>query len=91
MLLMVIERFKQGAEPVGARWRERGRMMPDGVAYLASWLEPSGERCFQLMEAASPEALRPWMDQWSDLMDFEVSEVLTSQDFWAMRGGRPKD
>ena len=83
MLLMVVERFKQGAGPVGERFRELGRMMPDGVTYVASWLEPSGERCFQLMEAESPEALQPWIDRWSDLMELEVSPVLTSAQFWA--------
>lgn len=83
MLLMVVETFKQGAGPVGERFRELGRMMPEGVVYHASWLEPSGERCFQLMEAESPEALQPWIDRWSDLMEFEVSPVLTSAQFWA--------
>lgn len=85
MLLMVVEHFKQGPELVGERWQAKGRMMPDGVSYHASWLEPDGKRCFQLMEAESPEALGPWMERWSDLMDFEVTPVLTSQDFWAAR------
>ena len=86
MLLMVVEHFKQGPKPVGERWREKGRMMPEGVVYHASWIEPDGSRCFQLMEAESPEALRPWMERWSDLMDFEVTPVLSSADFWPSIG-----
>jgi hypothetical protein len=83
MLWMVIERFKAGALPVGERWREKGRMMPEGVLYHGSWLDPAGKTCFQLMEAETGEALTPWMERWSDLMDFEVIPVLASADFWA--------
>ena len=86
MLLMVIERFKQGPAPVGERWRKQGRMMPEGVEYLASWLTPDGQTCFQLMQAESPEALAPWMERWADLAEFEVTPVLTSKDFWASIG-----
>ena len=83
MLLMVVEHFKQGPEPVGERWQAKGRMMPEGVIYHASWLDPDGKCCFQLMEAENAEALKPWMERWDDLMDFEVTEVATSADFWA--------
>jgi hypothetical protein len=89
MLLMVIERFKDGnAKAVGERFRLSGRMMPEGVAYVASWLDPAGTQCFQLMEAPDPEALKPWTDRWDDLMDFEVIPVLTSAEFWARSGQR---
>lgn len=83
MLFMVIESFK-GGDPsaVGVRFREKGRMMPDDIAYVASWMESSGARCFQLMEAPSRAALDPWIANWRDLVDFEVSEVETSADYW---------
>jgi hypothetical protein len=58
-------------------------MLPDTVVYHASWIEPAGGRCFQIMEAASRDMLDPWIAQWSDLMEFEVIPVLTSSDFWA--------
>ena len=81
---MVIERFKPGAvAAVGERFRRDGRMQPEGLVYHASWLEPAGERCFQVMEAAHPELLNTWMSRWDDLMEFEVIPVLTSADFWA--------
>jgi len=52
MLFMVIERFKKGdATPVGERFKKSGRMLPEGLLYRASWVDPGGARCFQLMEA----------------------------------------
>jgi hypothetical protein len=86
MLFMVIERFKNGGiEAVGERFRQKGRMQPDDVLYHANWLEEDGSRCFQLMEAAGPERLEPWMRRWDDLMEFEVVPVVTSSEFWAGR------
>jgi len=83
MLFMVIERFKQGAAgAAGERFQRQGRMLPDGVVYHASWMEPSGNRCFQVMEAASPELIDGWTARWADLVDFEIVPVLTSKDFW---------
>jgi hypothetical protein len=84
MLFMVIEHFKDAAA-VGARFEAKGRMLPDGVVYHASWVEPGGARCFQLMEAPSAEALQAWTRRWEDLADFEIVPVLTSQEFWGKR------
>ena len=58
-------------------------MLPDGVEYVNSWLEPSGSRCFQVMEATDRAALDTWIACWNDLVDFEVVPVLISADFWA--------
>jgi len=83
MLFMVIERFKNGdPRPVGERFRQLGRMLPKDVAYINSWLEPAGSRCFQIMEAPNQESLAPWISRWNDLADFEIIPVLTSSDFW---------
>lgn len=71
MLFMVIERFKQGnPKPVGQRFRNCGRMLPEGVTYQASWVDTAGSRCFQIMEAPSPESLNNWVARWDDLVDF---------------------
>jgi hypothetical protein len=58
-------------------------MLPEGVIYYSSWLEPSGQRCFQWVEASGQDALAPWMKCWEDLVDFEVHPVVTSAEFWA--------
>jgi Domain of unknown function (DUF3303) len=83
MLFMVVERFKVESRVVGAEFRRRGRMLPDGVVYHASWVDTAGDRCFQLMEAPRPELLDEWASRWSDFADFEIVPVLTSADFWA--------
>lgn len=85
MLFMVIERFKQGnPRAVGERFKKRGRMLPEGVTYHASWMDITGSRCYQLMEAPSGDALSPWVRCWEDLVDFEVVPVLSSAEFWAV-------
>ena len=87
MLFMVIERFKNGdASPIGERFHQTGRMLPEGVAYHASWVDSTGSVCFQVMEAPQGEALDPWIERWSDLVDFEVVPVQTSAEFWGKRG-----
>jgi len=89
MLYMVIERFKDGnPKRIGERFHRDGRMMPDGLIYHASWLEPGGTRCFQVMETERRELFDIWMSRWNDLMEFEIVPVLTSADFWAAQGDR---
>ncbi|MDQ3920492.1 MAG: DUF3303 domain-containing protein [Acidobacteriota bacterium] len=81
MLFMVIERFRGGdAAPVYRRYRERGRMMPEGLKYVESWVETDFGRCFQLMECEDARLLREWAARWEDLVEFEVIPVLTSKE-----------
>ena len=81
MLFMVIEHFKPGKAPeIYRRFRERGRMAPDDVKYVASWVDLKFERCFQVMEADSEARLREWTRNWHDLTDFEIIPVRTSAD-----------
>jgi len=84
MLFMVIERFRDGdPRPISVRFREKGRMLPQGVTYHASWVDAAGMRCFQVMEATSAESLEDWIRCWNDLVDFEVVPVLQSGEFWS--------
>jgi hypothetical protein len=79
VLFMVIERFKDGqARPVYERAAAEGRMMPDGLRYVDSWVEANFARCFQLMECDDLALLMAWIARWSDLVDFEVVPVVTS-------------
>ena len=86
MLYMVIEHFKDGAA-VYQRFRERGRMAPAGLEYIASWVEPDLNRCFQVMECAEPALLHEWAANWSDLVDFEFLPVVTGQEMAARMSG----
>jgi hypothetical protein len=79
MLYMVVEHFKNGdAVPVYRRFRERGRLAPDGLTYVSSWVDVKLERCYQIMETANSTLLDDWMAHWSDIVDFEVYPVITS-------------
>jgi hypothetical protein len=79
MLFMVIERFKnRDAKPIYIRFKEKGRMMPDGLKYVGSWIESNFDRCFQVMECEDETLLHEWADRWRDLMDFEFVPVLAS-------------
>jgi hypothetical protein len=81
MLFMVIERFKnRDAVAVYRRFREQGRMMPDGLRYVDSWIESNFDRCFQLMECDDPRLFQGWILQWRDLMEFEIISVVPSKD-----------
>ncbi len=81
MLFMVIERFKnRDAVAVYRRHRERGRMMPEGLKYVESWVEPDFDRCFQLMDCDDPRLFQQWMAQWQDLVEFEIVPVVKSNE-----------
>ena len=79
MLYMIIERFHNGDPgPVYARFRERGRMAPEGLNYIGSWITTDLATCYQVMECDDEALLREWMSHWDDLTDFETIPVLTS-------------
>ena len=75
---MVVERFIDGAAPVYERAAEHGRLLPDGLVYINSWVDERLDRCFQLMETDDPSLFDEWTARWSDLAEFEVVPVLGS-------------
>jgi len=78
---MVIEQFRnKDAAAVYRRLRDRGRMAPDGLVYVASWVDHRLERCYQVMETSNPKLLDVWMANWNDLVEFEVHPVITSKE-----------
>jgi hypothetical protein len=81
MLYMVIERFKEGAAPeIYRRLRAKGRMMPEGLDYISSWINLDLKVCWQLMQTEDFALFDRWIDNWRDLMDFEIIPVRTSAD-----------
>ena len=81
MLYMIVENFRDGnAVPVYRRFRDRGRLAPPGVTYVASWVTLDLTRCYQVMESNERALLDEWLSQWHDLVDFEVIPVMTSAD-----------
>lgn len=80
-LYMVVEHFKNNdAIPIYRRFRDHGRKAPPGLLYVSSWVDDKLQRCYQLMETHDRLLLDEWMAYWSDLVDFEVHPVITSQE-----------
>ena len=76
---MIIEHFKGGdPRPVYDRFRARGRLAPDGLRYVNSWVTSDLTRCYQVMECDDRALLDQWIDAWRDIVDFDVHPVITS-------------
>ena len=76
MNYMIIETFAPGKRhSVYERFHRHGRLLPDGLHYIDSWIEKDGDRCFQLMETSRPELFDEWMSRWQDLVSFEIVEL----------------
>lgn len=81
MLFMVIEYYRDGnAEEVYRRLQEKGRMTPDGLTYVDSWVEANFARCFQVVECEDARMIQQWIAEWDDLMEFEVVPVVSSEE-----------
>ena len=73
---MVVERFREGhSATVYARFAQQGRMLPEGLRYIDSWLSARDDVCFQLMETDAPETFDSWTRNWDDLVEFEIMEL----------------
>lgn len=81
LLYLIIEHFKNNDPvPVYRRFRDRGRLAPEGLQYVSSWVDEKLERCFQLMEADDRSKLDEWILNWSDLVEFDVYSVISSNE-----------
>lgn len=78
---MIIERYKtRKTEAIYKRFSEKGRMLPEGVVFVDSWIEDNLQKCYQVMKSESPEKINEWMAHWNDLVDFEVIPVISSSE-----------
>ena len=76
---MVIENFRGGDPvPVYRRFRDRGRMAPEGLRYVGSWITTDLKRCYQVMECDDRRLLDEWLVNWNDIVEFEVIPTLSS-------------
>ncbi len=77
---MVIERFHPDkVKALYERFDQKGRLLPNGVKYLDSWIDVNVEICYQLMESESVEKLQEWVSYWEDLADFEIVPIISSE------------
>lgn len=78
---MIVEHFKNDdATPVYKRFQEKGRLAPDGLNYISSWVDEKFNTCFQLMKTDDEKLLQEWISNWDDIVDFEVFPVITSEE-----------
>jgi len=76
---MIIENFKdRDPVPVYRRFRDCGRLLPEGLQYVSSWVDEKLERCFQLMETDDRKLLDEWIASWGDIIEFEIYPVISS-------------
>ena len=75
---MVVENFGENAGEVYRRFESKGRLAPAGLEYVYSWVDQDLKKCFQLMETDDEKLLKQWMNNWKDIVDFEVFPVMTS-------------
>lgn len=91
MQYMIVETFTQGPAPVYARFRERGRLAPEGLEYVSSVVSVDGKTCYQLMRCDDPALLEQWMANWRDIVAFEVVPVISSPEAAARFGPPAQD
>ena len=78
---MIVEHFiNQDPAPVYRRFRDRGRLAPEGLKYISSWVDEKLECCFQLMETEDYGLIEEWMANWSDIVQFDIYPVITSDE-----------
>lgn len=79
MQFVIVERFRGGDPvPVYRRFRDRGRLAPDGLQYVNSWVSEDLTCCYQVMECEDRALLDQWLANWSDIVDFEVIPAISS-------------
>ena len=73
---MVVERFRDGCFAAAyERFENEGRLLPDGLKYLNSWVNSENQVCFQLMETDDPDLFDVWFQRWEDLVEFDLFEI----------------
>lgn len=90
MLYMVIERFKEGSAPeIYQRFRDKGRMTPEGLEYISSWIDLDFKTCWQLMQTEEVALFDQWIANWRDLVDFEIVPLRSSTEAVTIMSSTP--
>ena len=78
-LYMVVEHYKDAAAVYRRLW-ERGRMALKGLEFVSAWFDENLERGYRLIKTHDRRLLDEWIVNWNDLVDFEVSAVITPEE-----------
>lgn len=80
MKYMIIEKFKEGkVKEVYKRFEEKGRLMPEGLHFINSWITEDVTTCYQVMETDDVTKLHEWVKNWNDLVEIQFIPVINSQ------------
>ena len=70
---MVVETFPpENLDAIYARFHDKGRMLPEGLEFMDSWLTGTNDKVYQLMATDKVETFAEWKQHWDDLVDFEI-------------------
>ncbi len=73
---MVVEHFRPGCfGELYKRFNEKGKMLPEGLNYLNSWVNKDNKICYQLMKSSNVELFSQWTKNWDDLTEFEIVPI----------------
>jgi hypothetical protein len=76
MLFMVVEKFRNQDGRAVYRKLQKGRGLPDGLKFVASYVTADLGRCFQLMETDDITLFQKWIADWQEVVEFEVVPVV---------------
>lgn len=68
------------------RFKSTGALPPAGVTMKGRWHSINGNGGFMLAESSDPEAIGKWIQDWSDLLTFEITPVLTDEQVASLIG-----
>ena len=66
-------------DEVQARFRNTGARPPEGVRLHGRWHSVNGNKGFLLAESSDLPAIGKWIQEWSDMLTFDVTPVLTDE------------
>ncbi len=76
----IIERLHdRDTVPVYRRFRENGRLKPDGFEHISSWVTADVRSCYQIMATDDPNLMEELISHCSDFVNFEILPSLALQ------------
>lgn len=69
-----------------ARFKETGGGPPEGAKMVGRWHNAAGLQGFLIAESADPVAITRWMQDWTDLLTFEVTPIVTDEQIMEVLG-----
>jgi len=61
------------------RFRETGGLPPEGVTMVGRWHAAAGLMGFLVAESSDAVAIGKWMQDWTDVLTFEVTPVVDDE------------